>query len=154
MTLSQKVGFTGAVLVRPLPMSKASMHKVTPRDILAIADTSASFFSLVGERKEYLSLAEDFSSSFEAVIDFSSDAIRAINRDCTNAANAGTVILSGYDAALDESRSYLDNGESLLSQYMERIKKSEALLHAEIVEHSQTKAHVTRSKPSRSRTPA
>ena len=26
MTLSQKVGFTGAVLVRPLPMSKASMH--------------------------------------------------------------------------------------------------------------------------------
>ncbi len=133
--------------------SKASMHKVTPRDILAIADTSASFFSLVGESKEYLSLAEDFSSSFEAVIDFSSDAIRAINRDCTNAANAGTVILSGYDAALDESRSYLDNGESLLSQYMERIKEETGIQNMKIGENRIIGAYFEVSKSQTSKVP-
>ena len=102
--------------------AKAYMRKLTPRDILAIADTTASFFSLVGEKPEYLSLAEDFSQDFESVIDFSSDAIKAVNRECTNVLNEGTVILSGYDSALDEARSYLSGGEEMLSSYMERIK--------------------------------
>ena len=41
--------------------AKATLRKLTPRDMIAIADTTASFFSLVSEREEYLALADDFS---------------------------------------------------------------------------------------------
>ena len=103
--------------------SKASMRKVTPRDLIAIADTTEAFFSMVAEKREYLALAEDFSDTFESLIAFSEDILRAVNRECTNAMNEGTVILTGYDAELDEARDYLESGESLLSGYMERIKE-------------------------------
>ncbi len=103
--------------------SKASMRKVTPRDLIAIADTTEAFFSMVAEKREYLALAEDFSDTFESLIAFSEDILRAVNRECTNAMNEGTVILTGYDAELDEARGYLESGESLLSGYMERIKE-------------------------------
>ncbi len=103
--------------------SKASMKKLTPRDLLAIADTSVSFFSLVSERNEYLGMAEDFSSSFDTIISFASDTINAINRDCTNIQNEGTIILSGFDSELDEAREYQGKGEDILSSYMNRIKE-------------------------------
>ncbi len=103
--------------------SKASMRKVTPRDLIAIADTTEAFFSMVAEKREYLALAEDFSDTFESLIAFSEDILRAVNRECTNVMNEGTVILTGYDAELDEARDYLESGESLLSGYMERIKE-------------------------------
>ena len=103
--------------------SKASMKKLTPRDLLAIADTSVSFFSLVSERNEYLGMAEDFSSSFDTIISFASDTINAINRDCTNIQNEGTIILSGFDPELDEAREYQGKGEDILSSYMNRIKE-------------------------------
>ena len=115
--------------------SKASLRKLTPRDFLAIADTSTAFFSLISERSEYLSLADDFSGDFEAVIDFSSDALRAINRECTNIANEGTVILSGFDPKLDEARSYLSNGEGILSSYMEKIKEETGITNMKMGEN-------------------
>ena len=107
--------------------AKATLRKLTPRDMIAIADTTAAFFSLVSERAEYLDLADDFSSDAEAVIDFSSDVLKAINRECTNINNEGTVILSGYDKELDEYRDYLTNGEGMLEEYIERIKKETGL---------------------------
>ncbi len=115
--------------------SKASLRKLTPRDIIAIADSATSFFSLVGERKEYLRLAEDFSEDFESVIDFSSDALRAVNRECTNLLNEGTIILSGYDSELDEARGYLEHGEDMLNQYMERIKNETGIQNIKIGEN-------------------
>ena len=103
--------------------AKASMKKLTPRDLLAIADTSVSFFTLVSEKHEYLGIAEDFSSSFDTIISFASDTIRAINRECTNIQNEGTIILTGFDSELDEAREYQTKGEDILSSYMSRIKE-------------------------------
>ena len=115
--------------------AKASLRKLTPRDIIAIADTAASFFSLVSENSDYLSLTEDFSDEFTSIIDFSSDAIKAVNRECTNVQNEGTVILSGYDRELDEARSYLSNGESMLSDYMTRIKDETGISNMKLGEN-------------------
>ena len=102
--------------------SKASMKRLTPRDMLAIADTAAAFFALVSEDQGYLSLAADFSADFDAILAFSSDALRAISRDCTNIANEGTIILSGYDSELDRMRGYLIHGNDMLSDYIARIR--------------------------------
>ena len=102
--------------------SKASMKKLNPRDMIAIADTSASFFSLISEKQEYLALAEDFSSAFEEIISFSESVLKGINRECTNLQNEGTIILTGFDEKLDSFRSYLANGETFLSEYMDRIR--------------------------------
>ena len=102
--------------------AKASLRRLTPRDMIAIADTSSSFFELISGRDEYLGLSDGFSSSFDTIIDFSSDVLRAVNRECTNVQNEGTVILTGYDSELDEARSYLSGGESMLSAYMDRIR--------------------------------
>ena len=102
--------------------ARASMRKLTPRDFIAIADSVTAFFSIISGREEYLHDVDDFSSSFEALIDFSADVLRAINRECTNVQNEGTVILTGFDDALDSARSYLTDGEKLLAEYMERIK--------------------------------
>ena len=102
--------------------ARASMRKLTPRDFIAIADTVSAFFSIISGKKEYLEAVEDFSSYFDALLDFSAAIIKAINRECTNVLNEGTVILTGFDKTLDEARSYLDDGENMLSSYMEKIK--------------------------------
>ena len=102
--------------------AKASLRRLTPRDMIAIADTSSSFFELISGRDEYLGLSDGFSSAFDTIIDFSSDILHAVNRECTNVQNEGTVILTGYDSELDEARSYLSGGEEMLSAYMDRIR--------------------------------
>lgn len=101
---------------------KASMRKLNARDILAIAESVNSFFAIVSEKPEYLSLTDDFSYSFEALIDYSNEAINAINRECTNIQNEGTIILDGYDSVLDELRGYLNNGSERLNEYVEKLK--------------------------------
>lgn len=102
---------------------KASMRKVTPRDILAISESISSFFSIVSEKPQYLNLSQDFSSSFECLIDFASEGVKAINRECTNIQNEGTIILDSYDEKLDELRQYLENGSAKLSEYVEKLKQ-------------------------------
>ncbi len=133
--------------------SKASMRKLTPRDIIAIADTTAAFFSLVSERKEYLTLAEDFSAEAEAVIDFSSDALRAVNRECTNILNEGTIILDGFDSELDEARRYLAGGESMLTGYMEKVKSDTGIQNLKLGENRIIGAYFEISRSNLDRVP-
>ena len=102
--------------------AKASMKKLTPRDLIAIADTTISFFTLVSEKSEYLAMADDFSESFDELLSFASDTERAISRDCTNAANAGTIVLAGYDSALDMERDLMEKGSAMLDEYIEKLK--------------------------------
>ncbi len=107
--------------------TKASMGRVTPRDLISISDTTASFFELVTEREEYLSLAPSFESSFDALITFSAEIAKAINRECTNINTAGTVILDGYSEELDNERSLMSDGNGILSDYLSRIREETGL---------------------------
>ena len=103
--------------------SKASMKRLTPRDLVSIGDTIASFFELVSERREYLSLAPSFESSFSDLIDFSGDVLKAVSRECTNINNAGTIILSGYSSELDNERNLMESGSAVLEDYISRIRE-------------------------------
>ena len=103
--------------------SKASMKRLTPRDLVSIGDTIASFFELVSERREYLSLAPSFDSSFSDLIDFSGDVLKAVSRECTNINNAGTIILSGYSSELDNERNLMESGSAVLEDYISRIRE-------------------------------
>lgn len=103
---------------------KASMKRTTPRDLIAIAESVISFFSLIENKEIYLSLIEcDITSSFDDVIRFSDEIIKGINRECTNINNAGTIINSGYDKELDEYRDYINHGSEKLSEYIESLKE-------------------------------
>ncbi len=133
--------------------SKASMHKLTPRDLIAIADTSVSFFSLVSEKSSYLGLADDFSSSFPSLIAFSEDILKGISRECTNIMNEGTIILPGFDAALDEARRYSDSGEEILAGYMERIRTETGIQNLKIGENRIIGAYFEVSKGQLDRIP-
>lgn len=126
--------------------AKASMSRLTPRNLIAIADTIASFFSLVSERNEYLSLADDFSSSFDALLSLSEDIMSAISRDCTNAAAAGTVILAGFDEELDRHRALEEGGAALLDQYLERIKAETGIQNMKVGENRILGAYIEVSK--------
>ncbi len=126
--------------------TKASMRKLTPRDFIAISDSTVSFFSLVAERDIYLELAEDFSSSFSALMSFSEDVQRAINRECTNINNAGTIICSGYDDELDLSRSLVENGTTLLDEYVQKIKDETGIQNIKAGENRILGAYIEVSK--------
>ena len=103
--------------------TKASMRRTTPRDLISIADTIASFFELVSEREEYLALAPSFEDSFSELISFSDEVTRAINRECTNLNNPGTIILDGYDQDLDRERALMSSGTAVLDDYVSRIRE-------------------------------
>ncbi len=101
---------------------KASMKRVTPRDLIAISESISEFVNLLEKNEKYLSLVDDTSFDFPRLIEFATSVVKAINRECTNINNEGTIILSGYDATLDSLREISSSGSSLLDEYLEKVK--------------------------------
>ncbi len=101
---------------------KAGMKRLTPRDLIAISESTSLFLELVENNERYLELSQNASFDFEGLISFSTDVLRAVNRECTNINNAGTIINDGYDETLDELRNLSRSGSSVLEEYLERIK--------------------------------
>ncbi len=101
---------------------KAGMKRLTPRDLIAISESISAFVSLVENNGKYLELVDSSTFDFSSLIDFSTAVIKAINRECTNINNAGTIIRDGYDEELDELRKLSSSGSSVLGEYLEKIK--------------------------------
>ena len=125
---------------------KASMKRLSPRDLIGISDTILSFFTLVAEKEEYLNLGADFSPSFDALLSLSEDISKAVNRECTNLQKEGTVILSGWDEELDEARRYLDSGSGILNDYVERLKAECGIVNLKAGENKIIGAYIEVSK--------
>ena len=102
---------------------KASMKRVTPRDLIAIAESIVSFFSLIENNDIYLSLIDrDITKDFDEIITLSGEILKGINKECTNINNAGTIINDGYSAELDTLRDYISHGSDKLNEYIESLK--------------------------------
>lgn len=102
---------------------KASMLKSTPRDLIAISDTIMLFVDLASENKDYLSFLDDKERlSLDKLVELSYEISKAVNRECTNIQNPGTIILPGYDETLDEMMRYLEHSSEILEEYLDRIK--------------------------------
>lgn len=134
--------------------TKASMKRVLPRDLIAIAETIVSFISLVNQNQEYLELVDDRDSiSLDSVIDFSSDILKGINRECTNIQNPGTIILDGYDSELDDLRKYISNGSDVLSQYLDRVRAETGITTMKLGENRIIGSYIEVSKGQLDRVP-
>ena len=102
---------------------KVSMMRATPRDLIAISESTATFIEMIGEKEEYLSvLKESRSFKWDDLMDFSSLCLRAINRECTNINNDGTIINDGFDENLDALRALSGGGSLEKDQYLEEIR--------------------------------
>ncbi len=103
--------------------SRMSLLKSLPRDFAALAESLDIMFHLFTEHEEYLSLVHgDDDIDFPSIIEFSEKIKSAINPECTNLSNEGTIILSGFDDELDELRKIITGSSALLDQYIEREK--------------------------------
>lgn len=115
---------------------KSKMKKLTPRDLIAISESTSSFLTLVEANGEYLDLVdESVNFNFSSLLDFSSRIIRAINRECTNINNSGTIIKDGYDSKLDELRLISHSGSSLLDDYLSKIKEETGIVNIKVGEN-------------------
>ena len=103
---------------------KVGMKRATPRDLIAISESTATFIDMVGEKNDYLSVADQGTDyDWNSLLDFSTECLKAINRDCTNINNEGTIINDGYDEELESLRSLSGGGSKELDEYLERIKE-------------------------------
>ena len=125
---------------------KASMRKLTPRDFIAISESITAFFAIIQERSEYGSLLDGSDIDYSSLIDFSSDIIKGINRECTNVQNEGTIILPGYDSELDELKSYLDHGTDVLESYLEKIRQETEITTMKVGENRIIGSYIEVSK--------
>ncbi len=114
---------------------KASMKRLTPRDLIAISESISYFLDLVEKNEEYLTLVDEWDFDFSSLIDFASNVIKAVNRECTNVNNAGTIINDGYDEKLDELRDISRNGSKLLDEYLEKIKEETGIQNIKVGEN-------------------
>lgn len=111
---------------------KASMKRLNPRDLISIAESTLSFLRLVEEKDEYLFFVDEANFNFSSLIEFSTKILNAINRECTNINNAGTIINDGYDNALDEIRALSEDGSSMLNLYLEKIKEETGITNIKV----------------------
>ena len=102
---------------------KVGMLRATPRDLISISEGTASFVEMIGRDEDYLKVIPSTVYDWDALMEFSSRCIRAINRECTNINNEGTIINDGYDSKLDELRSLSRGGDQELKDYYDKIKE-------------------------------
>ena len=108
--------------------SRMSLLKTLPKDFIAVSESLDVMFSLFVKHQQYLSLArseEDL--DFSALMNFSEEIKRAINPECTNINNEGTIILTGYDEILDGYRRIITDSSEILEQYIEKEKEKSGL---------------------------
>lgn len=103
--------------------SKLEMKRSVVRDLTAIRESLVSFFSLVGQRDEYLRLLDGELADPDGLMELARTIGDAINPECTNDRDSGNIILAGYDEELDRLREIHCHGSSLLGDYLERIRK-------------------------------
>ena len=108
--------------------SRMSLLKTLPKDFIALSESLDVMFSLFVKHQEYLNLARsEVEIDFASLIEFSEKIKNAINPECTNINNEGTIILDGYDDVLDGERKIMKDSSVILSEYIEKEKEKSGL---------------------------
>lgn len=103
---------------------KALMKKSTPRDLLGLAESSLALLDLLEINSNLYSICGEINEEEkESIISFSNRVLSAINPECTNINNDGTIILSGYDTILDEKRELMNGGSSIVNDYLNKVRE-------------------------------
>ena len=133
---------------------KAGMKRLTPRDLIAISESISLFLTLIENNERYLSLIDERDFDFGSLIDFSTSVLKAVNRECTNINNEGTIIRDGYDEELDELRRLSSSGSSVLEEYLEKIKAETEITTLKVGENRVIGSYLEVSKGQLDRVPS
>lgn len=108
--------------------SRMSLLKALPKDFTALTFSLDIMFSLFVKYQQYLELIDNNEDiDFSALIEFSEKIKSAINPECTNINNEGTIILDGFDDKLDHYRKIIAESSEILSSYIEKEKEKSGL---------------------------
>ena len=110
--------------------TRVLVKRAVPHDLVAIKQTIGAFFGLISQQYEKYSSLFEPNLTTDALNDCASymnEIHNAINEECLGQFSEGQVILSGYDALLDEKRALKDNGDELLRQYLDKVKADTGL---------------------------
>ncbi len=107
-------------------MTRIILKRAVPRDLTGIKQSIGTFFSIVSEDPaRYSELFESSlfdNSNLEKAYSLMEEIDKAVNEEFLGQFNAGEVIKDGYDSILDEKRGLMENGNSVLSKYLEEEK--------------------------------
>jgi len=107
-------------------VSRVSMRRAYPQDLLSIRQSIASFIELVAEYTEYYRsmldgiLDDDMVQSLVSLMEL---LLRALRGDTQGPFLPGKVIKKGYDGELDHLRSLQHSGTKDLESYVARLKE-------------------------------
>ncbi|MCR5761526.1 MAG: DNA mismatch repair protein MutS [Sphaerochaetaceae bacterium] len=112
-------------------MTRIILKRAVPRDLTGIKQSIGTFFSIVSEDPQRYSELFDSvltdNTNLEKAYSLMQEIDRAVNEDFLGQFNAGEVIKDGYDSILDEKRTLMENGNSVLSSYLEEEKSESGL---------------------------
>lgn len=106
------------------------VKRAVPHDLVGIKQTISAFFGLISEQfDKYRTLFEAnlTNEALSQCASYMNEIHNSINEDCLGQFAEGEVILSGYDALLDEKRALKDHGDELLKGYVEKVKAETGL---------------------------
>ncbi len=111
-------------------VTRVMLRRCVPHDLVGIKQTIGSFFSLISANTDrYLTLLEtsmdqDALGACAALMDRID---RAVNDQCLGQFQEGQVILPGYDEDLDHKRDVRDHSDTILKDYLEKVKADSGL---------------------------
>lgn len=112
-------------------MTRIILKRAVPRDLTGIKQSIGTFFTIISEDPSRFSELFESSlrdnSNLEKAFSLMQEIDRAVNEDFLGQFNAGEVIKDGYDTLLDEKRRLMENGNSVLSEYLDREKEKSGL---------------------------
>lgn len=111
-------------------VTRVLLKRAVPHDLVGIKNTIGSFFDLISSNpNKYFSLLDSSSSQaaisqevLSACAKLMNDINSAVNEECLGQFQEGKVILNGYDSDLDEKRAIQNHSDSILQNYLDKVK--------------------------------
>lgn len=106
---------------------KAEMKRLTPKDMVSIAQSVIALNSILEVFSSYKEIIDNKDLDLDPLLELSNIVDGAINKECTNLNNSGTIVNPGFDRTLDSLRDLKNKSSKILSSYLEKVKKETGL---------------------------
>ncbi|MFA5447365.1 MAG: DNA mismatch repair protein MutS [Sphaerochaeta sp.] len=104
-------------------VSRITMGRHMPKDLVGISQTIKAFFAIMESRYQPLLDPQIDQDALATLVELAQMIERAINDSWQGPFEEGRVILDGFDPDLDEKRALKAGGKSLLDAYLAKVKE-------------------------------
>ena len=111
-------------------VTRVLLKRAVPHDLVGIKQTIGSFFSLISANPErYFSLLETSmgNEALSSCAELMTSIDNAVNEACLGQFQEGQVIRDGFDALLDEKRNLKDHSDTVLREYLDKVKQQSGM---------------------------